>query len=94
MVDGALMSGLALSLFAAGNVTAVTFSSRLSDVHGRKPLILIGLTTTAIMTGLIGFASSPVLFLTACLLAGTGTGQVVPALQQATELDEPFLRVP
>ena len=70
-VDGALMSGLALSLFAAGNVTAVTFSSRLSDVHGRKPLILIGL------------ASSPALFLVACLLAGAGTGTLNSPQQAA-----------
>lgn len=82
-VDGALMSGLALSLFAAGNVTAVTFSSRLSDVHGRKPLILIGLTTTAVMTGLIGLASSPALFLVACLLAGAGTGTLNSPQQAA-----------
>ena len=36
-VDGALMAGLALSVFALGNVTAVTFSSRMSDRHGRRP---------------------------------------------------------
>lgn len=83
MVDGALMSGLALSLFAAGNVTAVAFSSRLSDVHGRKPLILIGLSTTAVTTGLIGFASSPALFLLACLLAGAGTGTLNSPQQAA-----------
>ncbi|MDO5634352.1 MAG: MFS transporter [Micrococcus sp.] len=85
-IDGPLMAGLSLSLFAAGNVAAVTFSSRLSDKHGRKPLILIGLSTAAVMTGLIGWAHTPVLFLLACLLAGTGTG-ILNAPQQAAIAD-------
>ena len=82
-VDGAMMAGLSLSLFAAGNVTAVTFSSRLSDVHGRKPLILLGLTTTAVFTSVIGLVGSPLLFLLACLLAGAGTGTLNSPQQAA-----------
>ncbi len=85
-VDGALMAGLALSVFALGNVTAVTFSSRLSDVHGRRPLILTGLLVMAVTTGVIGWMSSPALFLLACLLAGAGTG-TLNAPQQAAIAD-------
>ena len=47
ILDGAQTAAVALSIFAAGNVLAVTFSSRLSDKHGRKPLIVLGLAVTA-----------------------------------------------
>ncbi|MDY6054292.1 MFS transporter [Micrococcus sp.] len=85
-LEGPLMAGLALSLFAAGNVVAVTFSSRLSDVHGRKPLILTGLTVTALATGVLGVLGHPVPFLLACMLAGAGTG-TLNAPQQASIAD-------
>lgn len=85
-VDGALMAGLALSVFALGNVVAVTFSSRLSDMHGRKPLILTGLLVMAVTTGVLGWMQSPLLFLLACLVSGAGTG-VLNAPQQATIAD-------
>lgn len=81
-----LMAGLALSVFAAGNVLAVTFSSRLSDVHGRKPLILIGLVVMAVFTGAIGWMESPLLFLVSCALAGAGTG-TLNSPQQAAVAD-------
>lgn len=85
-VDGPLMAGLALSLFALGNVTAVTFSSRASDVHGRKPLILGGLLVMAVSTAVIGWMDSPELFLLACVVAGAGTG-TLNAPQQASIAD-------
>ena len=81
-----LMAGLALSVFAAGNVLAVTFSSRLSDLHGRKPLILVGLAVMAVFTGAIGWLESPLLFLVSCALAGAGTG-TLNAPQQAAVAD-------
>ncbi len=85
-VDGALMAGLALSVFALGNVVAVTFSSRLSDMHGRKPLILTGLLVMAVTTGVLGWMQSPLLFLLACLVSGAGTG-ILNAPQQAAIAD-------
>lgn len=85
-VDGAMMAGLALSVFALGNVVAVTFSSRLSDVHGRKPLILTGLLVMAVTTGVIGWMGSPLLFLLACVVSGAGTG-ILNAPQQAAIAD-------
>ena len=81
-----LMAGLALSVFAAGNVLAVTFSSRLSDLHGRKPLILAGLAVMAVFTGAIGWLESPLLFLVSCALAGAGTG-TLNSPQQAAVAD-------
>ena len=85
-VDGAMMAGLALSVFALGNVVAVSFSSRLSDVHGRKPLILTGLLVMAVTTGAIGWVGTPSLFLIACLVSGAGTG-ILNAPQQAAIAD-------
>ena len=82
-VDGPLMAGLALSLFAAGNVTAVSFSARLSDLHGRKPLVLGGLLVTAAATAVIGWLESPLLFLAACIVAGAGTGTLNSPQQAA-----------
>nr|WP_260851901.1 MULTISPECIES: MFS transporter [Micrococcus] len=80
------MAGLALSVFALGNVVAVSFSSRLSDVHGRKPLILTGLLVMAVTTGAIGWVGTPSLFLIACLVSGAGTG-ILNAPQQAAIAD-------
>ena len=80
------MAGLALSVFAAGNVLAVASSSRLSDLHGRKPLILVGLAVMAVFTGAIGWLESPLLFLVSCALAGAGTG-TLNAPQQAAVAD-------
>ena len=86
VLDGPQMAGAALSVFAAGNIVAVTFSSRLSDVHGRKPLIIIGLLVAAMSTGVIGWATSPWVFLALCVVAGVGTG-LLNAPQQAAIAD-------
>lgn len=85
-LDGAQTAAVALSVFAAGNVLAVTFSSRLSDKYGRKPLIVMGLAVAAFGTGILGFMTSPMLFFTASLIAGAGTG-LVNAPQQAAIAD-------
>lgn len=85
-LDGAQTAAAALSVFAAGNVVAVTFSSRLSDVHGRKPLIITGLVVAGLATGVIGFSTNPWLFLSLSLIAGAGTG-LLNAPQQASIAD-------
>ncbi|MFP3471053.1 MFS transporter, partial [Micrococcus sp. SIMBA_144] len=59
---------------------------RLSDVHGRKPLILTGLLVMAVTTGAIGWVGTPSLFLIACLVSGAGTG-ILNAPQQAAIAD-------
>lgn len=85
-LDGPQIAGAALSLFAAGNIVAVTFSSRLSDVHGRKPLIIIGLLVAAAGTAFIGWMDNPWLFLALCVVSGGGTG-LLNAPQQASIAD-------
>jgi len=86
VLDGAQTAAVALSIFAAGNVVAVTFSSRLSDKYGRKPLIVLGLAVAAVGTGVLGLMVNPILFFIASLVAGAGTG-MMNAPQQAAIAD-------
>lgn len=82
-VHGGAASGLALAAFAAGNAITLQFSGKLSDDIGRKPLIIAGLTVTALATGVLGFAESfwPLIALSA--VAGVGGGLLVPSQQAA-----------
>ncbi len=83
---GASLAGLALSVFAAGNVAALTFSGRLADSLGRRPPMLIGLVVTGGATIWLGFTAGVPEFLAAALIAGMGTGIITPA-QGATVAD-------
>lgn len=85
-LDGPQTAGAALAVFATGNVVAITFSSRLSDRYGRKPLIVPGLLVAGAATGVLGFSANGWLFLILCLVAGVGTG-MLNAPQQASIAD-------
>lgn len=85
-LDGPQIAGAALSLFAVGNIATVAFSSRLSDVHGRKPLIIMGLLVAAAGTAFIGWMDNPWLFLALCVVSGAGTG-LLNAPEQAAVAD-------
>jgi MFS family permease len=73
----------ALAVFAMGNALALTFSGRLSDAWGRKPLLIPGLVITGAATGLIGVTGDLVWFLVASAVAGFGSGLLGPAQQAA-----------
>ncbi|SFS52569.1 MFS transporter [Saccharopolyspora flava] len=77
------MSGIALSVFAAGNAGALLLSGRMADRHGRKPLVLIGLVVQGVATASLGFTDSVPLFLAASLVAGMGAGVLNPAQNAA-----------
>lgn len=77
------MAGVALSVFAAGNAAVLLLSGRLSDQHGRKPLVLLGLGTTAVGTIALGFSDSVVWLLVTSLVAGAGAGMLNPAQNAA-----------
>jgi len=49
------LAGVALSVFAAGTVTVLTFSGRLVDVLGRRLPMLVGLAVTGGATMWLGF---------------------------------------
>jgi MFS family permease len=80
---GAGFAGLALATFAVGNVSAVIPSGYLSDRVGRRKLLLVGLTVSAVSTALVGFTSSLPVFLAAAFVTGAATGIFVSPQQAA-----------
>jgi MFS family permease len=76
-------AGLALAVFAAGNAAALTFSGRLADSLGRKPMLIAGLLVAGLATAAIGFTSGLAWFLVASAVAGAGSGLLGPAQQAA-----------
>jgi DHA1 family multidrug resistance protein-like MFS transporter len=76
-------AGLALAVFAAGNAAALTFSGRLADNLGRKPMLIAGLLVAGLATAAIGFTSHLGWFLAASAVAGVGSGLLGPAQQAA-----------
>ncbi len=83
---GASLAGLALAVFAAGNVVTLLFSGKLADSLGRRRPMLVGLVVTGGATIWLGFTGGVPEFLAAALIAGAGTGLLVPA-QGATVVD-------
>ncbi|GAA5069287.1 MFS transporter [Nocardia callitridis] len=80
------MAGVALTVFAAGNVTVLFMAGRLSDRWGRKPFLIAGTLVCALGTGGLGFAHELAWLLVACFVAGVGAGMFTPS-QQATVAD-------
>jgi MFS family permease len=76
-------AGLALAVFAAGNAAALTFSGRLADSMGRRPLMIAGMLVAGTATAAIGFADQLGWFLAASAVAGVGSGLFGPAQQAA-----------
>lgn len=54
-----------------------------SDQWGRRPPIMVGLTIAAVATGVLGLSPEPWVLLVLSLIAGAGTGLIVPAQQAA-----------
>lgn len=76
-------AGWALAVFAAANAVALTFSGRLADSLGRKPMMISGLLVTGTATAAIGFTHELPWFLLATAVAGIGSGLLGPAQQAA-----------
>lgn len=83
---GGAIAGFAMATFALGSAISIQFSGRLSDSHGRKPMIVLGLLLNLVFTGVLGFANTPMLVIGFSFLAGIGGGLLNPA-QQATLAD-------
>ncbi len=78
------VTGAALAVFAAGNAAVLSFSGRLSDRIGRRPLLRVGLAVNAAATLAFGLSSNVPMFLALSVIAGAGAGLFYPALQAAT----------
>jgi MFS transporter, DHA1 family, multidrug resistance protein len=76
-------AGLALAVFAAGNAAALTFSGRLADSMGRRPMMIAGLLVAGAATAAIGVTDQLAWFLAASAVAGVGSGLFGPAQQAA-----------
>ena len=80
------VAGLALTMFAIGNASAVTVVGRFADTVGRKPFIQWGLFVLGVTTAALAFTDSIWLFFVFSVIAGAGSGLANPA-QQATVAD-------
>ncbi|WP_372699806.1 MFS transporter [Arthrobacter sp. JSM 101049] len=81
--DGAALAGLSLGLFAIGNAVALTVAGRVTDRHGRRMPVLVGLTIGSLALAGIGLADHEVLFIALSIIAGAGIGFMNPAQQAA-----------
>jgi MFS family permease len=77
------MSGVALSVFAAGNAAVLLLSGRIADQRGRKPVVLAGLVVSAAGTIGLGFSTNVAMLLATSLVAGIGAGLLNPPLNAA-----------
>ncbi|WP_243728940.1 MFS transporter [Nesterenkonia sphaerica] len=83
IIDSGQLAGVALATFAVGNVAVVLTLAKRSDQWGRRPPIMIGLSVAGVATGLLGLSPEPWVLLVLSLIAGAGTGLIVPAQQAA-----------
>lgn len=83
IIDSEQLAGVALATFALGNVAIVLTLAKRSDQWGRRPPIIIGLMVAAVATGALGLSPEPWVLLVLSLIAGAGTGLIVPAQQAA-----------
>lgn len=83
---GSEVAGISLAVFAIGTGVALTFSGKLADTWGRKPMIIAGLAVNGIAMGVLGFTGNEFWFFAVSAIAGLGSGLMGPA-QQATVAD-------
>lgn len=77
------VAGMALAVFAVGNAVALTVAGRMTDLRGRRPLVVTGLVVNGVFTALVGVTGSLWLLFVVSLLAGAGAGLLNPAQQAA-----------
>ncbi len=83
---GPRMTGLALGVFALGNLVVVLPSGHLSDRIGRRVLLIYGLFGCGLATIWLGVVSSVPVFLVAAFVGGAASG-IVASPQQAAVAD-------
>ncbi len=83
---GPEVAGVSLAVFAIGTGAALTFSGKLADSWGRRPMIMAGLLVNGAAMGVLGFTGNEMWFFIVSAIAGLGSGLMGPA-QQATVAD-------
>ncbi|OLT18065.1 arabinose ABC transporter permease [Serinicoccus sp. CUA-874] len=89
--DETWVAGATLTTAALGTAVTLQVTGRLADRIGRRPLIIAGMTTSAVSLGMLGLsllpglgqASSLAVLLGLSLVSGVGAGFVNPAQQAA-----------
>ncbi|GAA1340779.1 MFS transporter [Arthrobacter roseus] len=81
--EGPEVAGIALAVFAIGTAAAMSFSGRLTDSLGRRPMVISGLIINGLSTAALGFTSSVSWFIVLSIVAGLGAGILNPAQQAA-----------
>jgi MFS family permease len=66
--------GITSAVFSLSQCLTAIIWGRASDMFGRKPVILVGLTSTMIMSVLWGFSTNLTWAITARALSGGGNG--------------------
>ncbi|SDG26425.1 Predicted arabinose efflux permease, MFS family [Lentzea fradiae] len=74
----AVVAGISMSVFAAGNAAMLFLSGRIADTRGRKPVAMAGLFVSGAATVYMGFTGSLWTFMAASLVAGMGAGLLNP----------------
>lgn len=82
-LDGTTV-GLLTAAFAVTQLIFSPFAGKLSDVLGRKKLIVLGLLLLAASEAIFGFANSVIWLYVSRLLGGVGVAMVMPAVMAFT----------
>lgn len=77
------VAGVVLALGAVGTASALQIAGRLTDDVGRRPLVIVGMATSAIGLGVMGFATNLAALIGIAALSGFGAGLLNPAQQAA-----------
>ncbi len=80
---GTAVAGVSLAVFAVGTGAALTFSGKLADTWGRKPMVITGLAVNTAAMAVLGLTTSIPLFFIVSAVAGVGSGLFGPAQQSS-----------
>lgn len=92
VLDKGLMTGLIVSSFTVAQLLSAPFWGRISDRYGRRPVMLITLTASALAYLLFGFANSLILLLLSRVVQGAGGGMVGVIQAYVVDSVEPLQR--